>query len=254
MLQCFSSSVLDATNYDVTYKVSDVNLIVQSVSAGTQYENEMIRKMKEGGTINYDFVSSTTYKYSQLASDRVANIRLPIENSRCKSILCVPTDATNYTTKQVLNASVTYNLINPELKFNNDCPDFYLRSNRPGLEGITDGISDFQFLYDSRLQPNRRVSTTKVASTKSIDGQHLILLDQALSQAGITGHSFQRFNQNFVIGKPLALGDAVYDGRNKDFSLQVNYTDASVKNKLWLCFVHHIRRIVVSGDSVRVEI
>ena len=251
---CFSSSVLDADNYDVTYKVSDVNLIVQSVSAGTQYENEMIRKMKEGGTINYDFVSSTTYKYSQLASDRVANIRLPIENSRCKSILCVPTDATNYTTKQVLNASVTYNLINPELKFNNDCPDFYLRSNRPGLEGITDGISDFQFLYDSRLQPNRRVSTTKVASTKSIDGQHLILLDQALSQAGITGHSFQRFNQNFVIGKPLALGDAVYDGRGKDFSLQVNYTDASVKNKLWMCFVHHIRRIVVSGDSVRVEL
>lgn len=250
----FSQSVSDATTYDVTYEVSDVNLIVQSVSAGAQYENEMMRKMKEGGSINYDFLSTTCYKHSQLASDRVANIRLPINNSRAKSILCVPTDATNYTTKQVLNASETFNLISNEQTTTNECPDFYLRSNRPGLEGITDGIVDFQFLYDSKLQPNRRVPCSKVASSKSIDAQHLILLDQALSQAGITGHSFQRFNQNFVIGKPLALGDGVYNGVGKDFSLQVNYSDSSAKNKLWCCFVHHIRRIVVSGDSVSVEL
>tara|TARA_R100000388_G_C7243702_1_gene163325 strand:- start:817 stop:2604 length:1788 start_codon:yes stop_codon:yes gene_type:complete len=253
----FSESLnpAEATSYDVTYEVSDVNLVVQSIMPPPQYESEMMRKMKEGGAITYDFMSSTTYKYSQLASDRVANIRFPIENSRCKSILCVPTDATSYTTQEVLNASKTYNLIDPEEKVNDtDCPDFYLRSSRPGLEGITDDIKDFQFLYDGRLQPNRRVSLEKTSTTKSIDAQHLILLDQALSQAGITGHSFAKFNQNFVIGKPLALGDAVYDGRNKDFSLQVNYNSGSVKNKLWLSFVHHIRRIVISGDSVSVEV
>ena len=251
----FSQSVTDATSYDVTYEVSDVNLIVQAVNPPPQYESEMMRKMKEGGEITYDFMSSTTYKYSQLASDRVANIRFPIENSRCKSILCVPTDATQYTTQEVLNASETFNLLPLEENTNKtDCPDFYLRSNRPRLEGITDDVKDFQFLYDGRLQPNRRVSLEKTASLKSIDAQHLILLDQALSQAGITGHSFAKFNQNFVIGKPLALGDAVYDGRNRDFSLQVNYNGGSVKNKLWLSFVHHIRRIRISGDSIVVEV
>jgi hypothetical protein len=253
-IYAYSRSVSDATTYEPTYLVSNVNLIVQSVSAGEQYEREMFRKMKEGGTINYDFLSTTCYKHSQLASDRVANIRLPINNTRCKSLLCVPTDATNYSTKQTLNASETYNLIATEESVASDCPDFYLRSNRPGLEGITDGIIDFQFLYDQRLQPNRRVSCVKTANSKSIDAQHLILLDQALSQAGITGHSFQRFNQNFILGKPLALGDGVYDGRNKDFSLQVNYADTSVKNKLWCCYVHHIRRLVISGDSVRLEV
>ena len=246
----------DETNsYDVTYEVSDVNLIVQAVNPPPQYESEMMRKMKEGGEITYDFMSSTTYKYSQLATDRVANIRFPIENSRCKSILCVPTDATQYTTQEVLNASKTFNLSAEEEKVDDtNCPDFYLRSNRPGLEGITDDVKDFQFLYDGRLQPNRRVSLEKTSTLKSIDAQHLILLDQALSQAGITGHSFAKFNQNFVIGKPLALGDAVYDGRNKDFSLQVNYNSGSVKNKLWLSFVHHIRRIRISGDSIVVEV
>ena len=250
---CFSKSVADATNYDTTYTISDVNLVVQQVMPPASYESTMMRKMKEGGTINYDFSSFTTYKFSQLSTDRVANIRLPINNSRCKSILCVPTDATIYTTKDNLNASITYIQNDFGASFSND-PDFILRSNRSGLEGIVDEVSNYQWLYDGRLHPNRRVPLTKVATTKSIDAQHLIELDKALSQAGITGHSFAKFNKNFVIGRALALGDAVYDARNKDFSLQVNYenTTAPAKNKLWLSFVAHIRRLEIAGNSVQV--
>jgi len=249
----FDQSSTGATSYDATYTISDVNLIVQQIMPPASYESTMMRKMKEGGSINYDFNSFTTYKYSQLSSDRVANIRLPINNSRCKSILCVPTDATVYTTIQNLNASTTYIQSDFGASYNLDA-DFILRSNRSGLEGIVDEASNYQWLYDGRLQPNRRVSLTKVATTKSIDAQHLIELDKALSQAGITGHSFARFNKNFIIGRALALGDAVYDARNKDFSLQVNYenTTAPSKNKLWLSYVAHIRRIEISGNSVQV--
>lgn len=250
----FSKSVEGATNYDPTYTVSDVNLIVQQVMPPSSYESTMMRKMKEGGTINYDFNSFTTYKYSQLSTDRVANIRLPINNSRCKSILCVPTDATVYTSKDNMNASTTYQSDKYDVNNLTVNPDFILRSNRSGLVGIVDEVSSYQWLYDGRLQPNRQVSLTKTATTKSIDAQHLIELDKALSQAGITGHSMSEFNKNFVIGRALALGDAVYDARNKDFSLQVNYenTDAPSKNKLWLSFVAHIRRIQISGNSVSV--
>ena len=65
-----------------------------------------------------------------------------------------------------------------------------------------------------------------------------------------------RFNKNFLIGRALALGDAVYDARNKDFSLQVNYETATAPafNKLWLSFVSHIRSIQISGNSVSVVI
>jgi len=250
----FSQSVSDSTSYDPTYTISDVNLIVQQVMPPASYESSMMRKMKEGGVINYDFESFTTYKFSQLSSDRVANIRLPINNSRCKSILCVPTDATIYTNKEALNAKETY----VESNFTNltDDPDFQLRSNRSGLVGILDEVSSYQWLYDGRLQPNRQISLTKTATTKSISAQHLIELDKALSQSGITAHSMVKFNKNFVIGRALALGDAVYDARNKDFSLQVNYESATAptKNKLWLSFVHHIRSIRVSGNSVSVVV
>ena len=254
----WSNSVNKATTYGATYEVTDVNLIVQEVDAGSQYEQSMMRKMKEGGKIMYDFLSVTTYKYSQLSSDRVANIRLPLNNQRCKSILCVPTDATTYTQKEVINASNTYQLLSDDGTIS-DTDDYlnsdvYLRSNRPNLVGITDHVSDYQWLYDGKLQPSRRVPLSKTSGTKSIDAQHLIELDKALSMADITGHSMAEFNKNFIIGRAPALGDGVYDARNKDFSLQINYNEstAPTKNKLWLSFVYHIRRLEVSGNSVQV--
>ena len=248
----YSNSVNEAPSYDPTYLVSDVNLIVQEVTS-EGYEKDMMQRMKEGGSIRYDFLSTTCYKYSQLASDRVANIRIPIQNKFCKSILAIPTDATVYTSKQQLNASTTYEIKHTVGRLN---PDFYLRSNRSGLEGISDYISNYQFLYDGRLQPSRQVPLTKVATGDSIDAQHLIELDKALSQADIKGHSLQRFNQNFIIGRALALGDSVYDGRNKDFSLQVNYNEVTppTKNKLWCMYVYHIRSLIINGNSVVVDV
>jgi len=254
-----SDSVNKASSYDATYTVSDVNLIVQEVDAGAGFEQSMMKKMKEGGKIMYDFPSVTTYKYSQLASDRVANIRLPINNERCKSIICVPTDATVYTQKEVLNASKTYKIMPTALETPNvanviNNADIFLRSNRPNLEGISDFVSDYQMLYDGKLQPSRRIPLSRTSGGKSIDAQHLIELDKALSMAGVTGHSMAKFNRNFLIGRALALGDGVYDARNKDFSIQINYneTNAPVKNKLWLSYVFHLRRIEVSGDSIQV--
>ena len=248
----YSRSVNDAPSYDATYKVSDVNLICQEVTT-EGYEADMMAEMKQGGSVRYDFLSNTCYRYSQLASDRVANIRIPLNNARCKSILAIPTDATVYSGKAGINASNTYEI---KHTVGTENPDFYLRSSRSGLEGISDHISNYQWLYDGRLQPSRAVPLTKLSTGDSIDAQHLIELDKALSQADITGHSFQRFNQNFVIGRALALGDAVYDGRNKDFSLQVNYNEvtAPTKNKLWCMYVYHLRSIVIAGNSVVVEV
>jgi|9_EtaG_2_1085328.scaffolds.fasta_scaffold01104_5 hypothetical protein len=247
----YSRSVEDASSYDATYQVSDVNLIVNEVSAGSSYEASMMRKMKEGGMINYDFNSVTCYKSSLLSTDRVANIRIPIENSRCKSIIVSMLDSTPYTTKQVLACEDTYRIQTDRNDY-----DYHLHSCRPNLDGISDNLTEYQFLYDGRLQPSRRVPCSKISSKTSIEAQPLIELDKALSQAGITGHSMMKFNDNFLIGRALALGDSSYDARNKDFVLQLNYneTDAPTKNKLVCFYVFHIRRLEISADAVRVVV
>jgi hypothetical protein len=199
----------------------------------------------------------TCYKSSLLSSDRVANIRIPIENSRAKSIICVLTDSTPYTIQQVLSCVSTYK-IKPDLNGLVGAAvlpqDYLLHSGRPNLDGISDNLTDYQFLYDGRLQPSRRVSCSKISSKVGIDAQPLIELDKALSQAGITGHSMEKFNENFLIGRALALGDSSYDARNKDFVLQLNYneTNAPTKNKLVCMFCFHLRRLEISADSVQV--
>ncbi len=74
--------------------------------------------------------------------------------------------------------------------------------------------------------------------------------------ANIDPLSFKKFQENFFIGRALSLNDGVYDGRGKDFNLQVEYQETSspTKNKLWMNFVAHIRRITFSGDGIRLGV
>ena len=249
----YSQSVQDTTSYDPTYTVSDVNLIVQEISPSAKVESQMMSALKSGGKMVYDFMSVRNYKSSQLSTDRVFNMRLPLMESKAKAIFSIPTDATVYTSQQNINASETYKVaVNDERTGN---PDYYLRSNRSGLVGISDHLSDYQWIYNGRLQPNRKVQTDKVSNSLSINAQFLHELDKALSSARIFGHSFANFNKNFCVPRALALGNGVYDARGKDFVLQLNYneTTAPTKNHLWMNFVYHIRTIEIEANgNVRV--
>lgn len=250
----YSDSVLASPSgsYDATYSLSNVELVVQEVDMGSNYINDLTSKMKESGAIVNDILSMTNYKYSQNALDTVANIRLPLNNVRAKSIICIPTDATVYSSKERIGAKGTY--------------DIGANANEDGqllagdqFRGISDYISDFQFVYDGRLQPSRAVDCRKTSSKTSISAQPIIETQKALVQAGINVRSLADFNRNFVVARALCLTaggvSGVYDTRNKDFNLQVNYQGATpTKNKLWNNFVFHLRRIKIRGDNITVEV
>tara|TARA_R110000765_G_scaffold99375_2_gene186606 strand:+ start:119 stop:1843 length:1725 start_codon:yes stop_codon:yes gene_type:complete len=245
-----SKSIPDSTSYNATYLIENVELVLQQVAVDPRYEQGMLTKMKEGGTITYDFLSVTNYKYSQLASDRVANIRIPLNNQKARSIVAIPTDATVYTAKQNLDSTSTYS-VTP-----NDDRDALGRSCRSGLVGISDNITSYNFLYDGRLQPSRLVNLSKTSSKKSISQQALIENDKGLTSAGINTHSMRNFSNNFIISRALSLGSGVYDARNKDFSLQVNYqeTAAPAFPKLWKIYCYHIRRLNIKGETISVDV
>lgn len=254
---CVLSQDPRTTGYAPTYTISDTELIVQSVQMPDGFKARMMSMLKEGGTLNYDFLSATNYKYSQLAGDTVANIRLPVNQSRAKAVFMIPTDATAYGKEQAMNGSGTYFI---EYAGNEDGPEsnIEIMSTRSGLVGIVDSLNNYQILYDGKLNPTRPVPVSKIANRVSIEQQPLIELEKALAMGGIHPLSFAKFRENFCIGRALTLQDGVVDLRGKDFSLQVQY-DAPLagfpaKNKLWHNWVSHLRRIVVKGDAISLEI
>jgi len=234
-------------DYDARYRVSNVELILQQLEMPPGYVAKMQSMMKEGGSMRYDYVSAQNFKYSQLSSDQVANIRLPINFSKMKAILSVPTDASVYKRGNSIIGRGTY-------LYSSELLDVSNNSDQSGLVGIWDKLQDYQLFYDGKLNPSRKVSCAKISGKTSIDQQPLVELEKALAQSGIVPYSFRAFQRNAVLGRAVALHDGVYDARGRDFNLQVEYTSATPDfNKLWHNWVTHIRTIVFSGEGISVE-
>lgn len=244
-----NGSAVGGQTYNPTFTVSNVELIVQKLEMPDGYKNQMNQMMREGGSMVYDFLSYSNFRQTILASDTVANINLPLNFSRAKSILCVPTDSTVRTTGEVLSCEGAY-VYNEESADINDN-----RNTRGGLVGIWDNLQNYQFNYNNRLQPSRKISCAKISAKNSIDQQVLTELEKGLIQAGIQPRSFRAFQRNAVIGRALALQDGVYDCRGKSFSLQLEYTGTAPDfPKLWNNYVFHLRRLNINADGISVEI
>ena len=233
----------------------------------------------------------TNYKYSQLAGDVVANIRLPLNQSKAKSILSIPTDSSVYSNiKQVTGSDLswgagvgntaltqdvnylaydssnyTYNNRNARPYASADppagngtgitCCDHVMFSVRSGLVGIWDELQQYQWFYNGKLNPSRQVDCSEVATGRSLSQQWCIEAEKSLAMAGIRPLSFKAQHTNAFLGRALALQNGVYDTRGRDFNLQVEYTGvAPIKNKLWHNFVAHIRSLQIKGNQISLQI
>ena len=242
------ATVAEAATFNPTYTVSQVELVVKEVSMGPEYERDLQASMKSGGVIEIDMEGVTNYQLSALASDRVSNLQINPNNSRCRSIISCPTDSTRYNAKDAISANGTYRIKNP-------ADDNVLRSCRSGLEGLSDHLSEYNWFINGRLQPSRPINVSNISNKVGISAQHLVEVEKGLASANIQPLSFEAYNRNFIIARTLGIQDnMVYDARGKSFSLQLNYNEATApeKNKLWNNFLFHIRRIVIKDSSVMV--
>ncbi len=243
------------TKYDATYTISNMEIVCQRVELDSRYEQGMIDRMSEGGSIELDIHSATNYKHSLLSSNRNATVNLAVSNTRAKSCVVVPTDATVYNTAQLISGSTTYDEETLLM-------DGSLKSIRSGQVGIIDNLTSYQFMIDDKLVPSRPIDVSKINGGKSISAQPLIELEKALNQAHIIPRSFVDYNRNFLIGRAYALNDGVMNLNNKSNQLQLHYNEKTVagadvpptKDKLLMAFIFHVRRISIKGDSVVVSL
>lgn len=243
----FSVGIQEAASFPVTYTVKNLNLIAHQVDLDPSYEAGMLSKARSGGSIEFDIHSYTNYKNSLLASERQGTFLIHANNARAKAALIIPTDSTPYTETQLVSSFTTYEVTA-------DAMDVRLNSARPGIAGCCDFLSSVQFQLDGKLVPSRPVSTKKVATRESIDAFHLFELEKTLDNSGITPHSFKAFMENFLIGRGFAVNNGVMDLRDKDFSVILDYSEATAptKAKMFSTFVHHIRRLEIKSGVARV--
>jgi hypothetical protein len=246
----YSTSVQEAATYNPSYKMTNVELVLNQVDLGPQATKEAMDDLKCGKMMCYDFLSTQVYNYSQLKGDRVANIGIPGNHQRAKSVLCVPTDASVYSAKEIISGFGTYEI-------NDNTSDHLLLSSQSGIAGISNRLTEYFFFYDGRNQPSLNVKTDRISNKKSVDAIALLELDKALESAGMPALQMTRFNENFAVGRTFSLNDGIFDMRNKDCRLNVYYQDVSnapEKDMLWVNLVYHLRRIVIRGDGISVEV
>lgn len=263
-------TALPATpSFEPTYTLSNAALIVERVEMPEGYNAKMRSMMSQGGVLNYDFLTFTNYKYSQAQNDRVANIRVPISNKRCKGVVAVPTDASVYSTVERIccgnmvqkadgtDSTFTYNIEKEGNQAGAILGNHTAHSKRPGIEGVVDGLSRYQFFYNGKLNPSRPVVTSKIANRVSISQQSLVECEKCLAVCGIPPTSFNAFRRNFFVGRATAIQNGVVDLSTTDFNLQVEYQELSnppTKPKLWNIYIGHLRRLLIRGDSVVVDV
>lgn len=251
-----SRAIETAASYSPSYKISNAEFILEKVEMPEGYTSKLTQMMKGGGAMNYDFMSATNYKISQLANERVANLRLPLNQSRAKSVLCIPTDASASSTKDLLLTKDTYITDYGVGSASGTRAWNANHSQRTGITGCADFLTSYQLFYEGKLNPSRKVFTNKLSGKKSVDAQPLIELEKALTMGGIKPFSMLKFRENFCIGRALSLQNGVYDTRGQDFALQVEYQETTdpVVNKLWNCWCVHLRRIVISGNAISLQV
>ena len=241
------------------YTISNCRLVVRQLDIG-DYERTMMSKMKNGGLVEFDLPSVACGLQSSVATDLQATINVPCEHAKARSIVCMGSDSTPYTTALQMDSNTTYlvdelepNPIKTLAGGNSPAKSF---SDRSGLTGIGDYLSFYSFNIDGKIVPSRRIETTNSAGkTKGLNQGHLIELEKALQQShGVPPRCFADYRSNFLIGRALTLDDnTIYDGRGKDIRMLLSYEGtAPDKNKLWKVFVSHIKTVSIRGDSINV--
>ena len=292
------SKTLQQSSVDaIDYEISDVEMIIQKLEMPQGYTSKLMSMMKGGGALNYDFLSYRNYKYSAVKNDTQVNMRLPLVESRAKSILCVPTDAStlsrkaliqgtpcdhdstlnsmvgtqweDYTTARAALFGYDHNnerILSDKTDHGGTAANRYVPnySQRTGLVGIGDNLTNYQLFYGGQLNPSRKVECAAVTSGRCLEQQWAIEAEKSLAMGGIKPLSFRDLHENWFIGRALSLQDGVYDARNKDFNLQLAYegvstadpttSKAPTRNKLWCNYCAHIRRMVIRGSAISVEV
>tara|TARA_R110002051_G_scaffold88184_1_gene155442 strand:+ start:2871 stop:4499 length:1629 start_codon:yes stop_codon:yes gene_type:complete len=211
----------------VEYVVSNVELICSVVNVPAQTLNTMRQKIATG-SVNLDYNTFNLYRSNLNARVPQPQVLLPTTEHRALSVYQFP------------QASTT---------------SLGVKSFEP----VKDGLTSYQYNIANRLTPNRRVSTSKVATITNIykwDPIHMSELEKSLNRGKINVRFLALNAAQFGVGRELAKDGHSFDANTNEIRTQFVYSTAAVDNtkeKLLHSYLYHTRTLTISPGSVSVS-
>lgn len=224
----------------LSYTVSVPTLALQVVVPPAQYVSAQAEKINREG-LAIDVPTYTCYKSNTYAGIKSATIDIPCFSSRARSILAIG-----------------------------------VRQQTIGGTGIIEGfkadgdyndLHQYQFQIGEQREPVRPVDCSNLSTWQhNVAQEQLTELDKALKAAGCEVRSLRKYRDNFIIGRALSAYGGSIPLTMKGARIYLDYLETdkrpvtaatsgspcAVKNKNWFVYVHHIRRLIITGQGIQV--
>jgi hypothetical protein len=207
-------------NYNMSYKVKNLELICNVVEPGRGYLDAMNRKLKSDGAITMDLYSWNNYKNNVNANETTTQQLVACQESRA--------------------CSLVNNLYNPNFSFTQN-----------DLKPIIDDMQNYQMNIHNQLIPNRVVDVSRF---------NTVIIWNAISVGETTKTLSRCFpvrkeNEN---GKHFTFGREVskegYTSNLRDTDVRVNmFFKSPTVNKLLYSNVYHLRRLTITDNGINVN-
>tara|TARA_R100000734_G_C3319080_1_gene114225 strand:- start:5993 stop:7732 length:1740 start_codon:yes stop_codon:yes gene_type:complete len=217
------------TTFD--YTVSDVEIILKKCYVEPAMEKAMERALQEKGSIIYPYGAYMNYQKTVNKEELQPTMDILFQNKLGKAVLHQPT------TDNVSDVECLTNFLNETT------PYFRLCGDRQRM-------GDYSVFMGGRQNPDRAIETRKTTNTNGYNQRALSQLSQALSQSDIPVTSLLNAKNNFIVGKPFTIGNAVHDISAADYQVKFTYDVSSTKNKNFNNFVYSIQNLIITNESI----
>jgi len=219
---------LDKTTKSVSYRISDLEMLVMGVTPPPAYSSAIMKKAQSGEGIAMDYMDSELHRHNQTNSQGVVQIDIPTTCRRAKSIFSQPIADSSYRSLSVSSFS-----------------------------GIPDAARSYQFVIGTELIPSRvaplsRYSQVIAGTTQTrAESLHSSELEKAISNIGIQVRSLQKISSSFVIARSLNKMGQITDLSDDSVALRVEY-GAGAQQKTFNNFIFKLSRVMVKQGTVMV--
>jgi hypothetical protein len=211
----------DFSTAQPTITISDVQFIIKTLQPPQSYISSMLKQVGTEQGVQYDFMTIDTYRTNSLAGERVVQTNVPTLNHKATSIMTLP--------------------------INNSLAQAYYYDN---YKTILDTASNYSFLIDNKLVPQRKVRLSQLSqAVPKTEQVALFEAEKSLTSINIHPKNLDFQDENFFMGRALGRYGGVYNlSETGNASLRVEY-DNPTKNKLMITYIGGLRRLNVNKDG-----